>query len=122
MGYESRVYVIERKEYVSPSGKPFVFGSEVACFHMCVMGKSFVDLFEDEIDYDLYFSNSSGEETTRKDFYGAVCKHASIGTVREWLRNQVEVNDYRRLRPLLGFLESIDESEWDELQVVHFGY
>ena len=114
MGYDSRLYIVERFEYCEKA-----HAVEIAQFDMCVMGydRGFHELFDTEIDYEI----CDYGEYTMTDYYGVVCKWAHVGTVIEWLSKEVRHNDYRRLKPLLGFLEGIDESQWGELQVVHFG-
>jgi hypothetical protein len=121
MGYDSRVYLMHRVEFERGEAK-HVMACEVACFDLCVMRCEFRKLFTDEIDYDLYLTNDFGEQVTRKDLYGDVCKWSGVGKVRDWLRDEVKRSNYRRLRPFLGFLEGIDESQWEgDLQLVHFG-
>lgn len=115
MGYESKMYIMERYEINGNAN-----GIEVATFDLCKMGwgNGFLELFDEEIDYEIW----DGDEHSREDLYGDVCKFAPVGKVIEWLRNEVKHNDYRRLRPFLGLLEGFDESQWSDLQVVHYGH
>ena len=116
MGYESRIYVMNRMEN-KESG--YVGACEIAQFEMCKMGydSGFYELFTTPIDFDLVVV----DDFTREDCYGDHCKSASVKTVAAWLREELKRSDYRRLKPLLGFLEAIDEEQWNDIRVVHFG-
>ena len=118
MGYESKVIIVERVEF----GSGHVAGIEVAQVNMCKMGygNGFHELFDTPIDFDLY---GMDDEPTREDEYGDHCGMTNIGTLVDWLREAVEHDDYRRLKPLLGLLEGFDVNQWnDELVAVHYGY
>lgn len=118
MGYESKIIIIERCEFENG----YVAGIEIAQVNMCKMvySSGFHELFDTPIDFDLY---DNDDEPTRKDCYGDHCKMASVGTLAQWLREEVERDDYRRLKPLLGLLEGFNVNQWSgELVAVHYGY
>ncbi len=122
MGYESRIIVMNRSELTRPNGgnwvytENWVYAEKIAEMNMCCMGSDFKKLFEKPIDYTIYVN----DEKTDEDCYGEHIKYATIDRIVEWLENYNE--DYRRIAPLLGLLKGFDESEWDELQVLHYGY
>ena len=122
MGYESRIFIIDRNERTTPKGDKWVYGEKIAMVDMCKMGydSGFHELFTEPIDYKIFID---GETETDTDCYGEHLKSATVQTVIEWLEKEISVADYyRRMRPLLGLLEGFNESDWSELQVVHYGY
>lgn len=131
MGFESRIIVVERTEAKPGDGGvriigTYVFGDELVSIDLCKMGdeevdgKSFRDLFDKEIDFDLFVDG----ERTRKDKYGDVCKYTDISTVFSWLRESNTGKEYRRAKMLSRLLTALKESEPDykEVCLVHYGY
>lgn len=126
MAYESRLFIVERKKFTNWNprlGKDvdWVHGEYIADIKMSAMrNEEFYALFDKEIDYKLFIDNN--EIDTDKDRYGEHLKYAKIGAVVAWLEEELTRSNYRRLQPLLGLLRGFDEREWNELQVVHYGY
>ena len=113
--YESRIYIYNREKY----GK-ITFGSEIARFDMCVMPPDFTDIFTEEKDFNIYADDGNTEIT--EDKYGAPLRACSVKKLKAWLAEDMKTNDYRRLKPLLAFLQALNPDEWDELIAVHYGY
>lgn len=128
MGYESKLYIVNRHDF-RPS-YDHVWGEIVATFDLSKMGYSnheFYDAFTKEIDYEFYLPtcDDNGNEVmdfVNTDCYGTHMKSADLKTVIRALEICEERDHYRRLPPLIAMLKAFDESEWDELQVVHYGY
>lgn len=117
MGYESRIFIVNRNEIRND----YVYGDKIADIKMSKMYSEFVDLFDKKIDYELYIDN--GDESTKIDKYGDVMTYTSCEIVIDYLEELVANGEnYRRIGLLLGLLKGIDESQWDEIQVVHYGY
>lgn len=122
MGYESRIFIMDRNENEAPNGEKYTWAEKIAMVNMCKMGydNGFHELFTEPIDYKIFID---GETETDVDRYGEHLKSATVQTVIEWLKKEISVADYyRRMGPLLGLLEGFNESDWSELQVVHYGY
>lgn len=120
MSYESRIFVVNRVKTDFGSNS-YVHGEKIADIKMSRMGNGFSDLFTEEIDYELYVDNS--DESTNTDKYGEVMTYTDRKTVIDYLEEQIANGDnYRRLTVLLGLLKGFDEAQWNELQVVHYGY
>lgn len=117
MSYESRIYVAKEFEYCGET-----FGLTLATIDMSNMEMNFVNLFKTPIDYTI----TVDREDTNTDCYGASIKSADLGTVLNWLDNEINVKkvDYRRLRPLYYLLEAYKEDidKWDTIKVLHYGY
>ena len=124
MGYESRLYVMQRRDFTMENrdGEEvrFINAGEIARFDMSKMVPSFRDLFTEPTDFDVY--GDDGEPIVA-DCYGNALAYAHASKVAEWLEAEVERSDYRRLKPLLAFLRAAEAECWDgELVVVHYGY
>lgn len=119
MGYESRIFVVDRREYKHGDGTSYVYAEKIADIKMACMYDGFTKLFDKKVDYDLYIDN--GDEATQTDMYGEIMTYTDCKTVINYLENLIS-KDYRRLPLLLGLLKGIDESQWDNIQIVHYGY
>lgn len=121
MGYESRVFIVNRIEYENAKNELCVFAEKIADIKMSKMYSEFVDLFDKEIDYELYVD--SIDESTKVDRYGNVMTYTNCETVINYLEELIANGEnYRRLNLLLGLLKGFDENHWDDIQVVHYGY
>ena len=94
-------------------------GIVIAEFKLGILN-NFENIFTTPIDFDLYIDG--GDTITREDKYGSHCKMASISTVLRELTKYNAENSYRRLKPCIGLLLGFDEKEWNDLEVVHYGY
>lgn len=119
MGYESRIYIVNRNvlDFWNKEN-PLIFGEDIASFELCSVPYEFTDIFTKPIDFSLYVD----EEETVEDKYGKHCNMARINTVVEALEKFEAEDHYRRYRPVISLLKGFDESEWDDLWVVHYGH
>lgn len=122
MGYESKVFVVMRKEHDA-----WCYGDEIATFDLSKMGyeqvdgRSFPTIFDVPIDFDLYIN----DERTKEDCYGAHCGMTSVERVIEWLEKSEVAKEYRRAKLFLAFLYALRERKHefvDEIVLVHYGY
>ena len=121
MSYESRIFVVERNEIENRDGTSYVYAEKIADIKMCSMYNGFRDIFDKEVDYELYID--SGEKSTSTDMYGDKMKYTDVQTVIDYLEKLIDSGEtYRRLSLLLGMLKGIDTSQWNDIQVVHYGY
>ena len=110
MGYESKLFIVNRNEYVAET---------IAEFDLCRMPYEFGKyVFRDKIDFDICVN----DELTRADKYGDTCRVANIPDVIRALEQMKEKENYRRLAPCIGLLKGFRPEEWDDLKVVHYGY
>lgn len=126
MGYESRIIVVnvvkhpeEKIGKITYPAQTFV--EEIASIKMSCMEQDFHMLFDKEIDYKIY-TPGCGDRETNEDKYGRHIKSGDINKVIEWLEEKVKMDDYRRLKPLLGLLKGFSVEQWDKLEVLHYGY
>lgn len=119
MGYESKLYVVDKRGSLKGEGKKW--GEVIASFNMCKFG-AFNDIFSKETDCYIYADDGNTEIT--EDKYGDTLTEASIKEVIEYLENYKTTQErYRRVEPLLGLLKGFETSEWgNSLIVLHYGY
>ena len=122
MGYESRYIVVDRCEYeFGRDGDTKVHAEVLATFSMSRMPIGFDEPFKEEIDYELYpLPQEAGYVDTDK--YGDHLKYSTLDDMIAWLKKAIKTNSYRRLMPLLGYLQGLDPEDWEEIQIVHYGY
>ena len=121
MGYESRVFIVNRSEHEYPNGESWIYAEKIADIKMSCMYDGFTNLFNKKVDYELYIDNE--DESTNIDKYGEVMTYTDCKTVINFLEKLIaDGENYRRLTMLLGLLKGINEEQWNEIQVVHYGY
>lgn len=117
MAYESRIIIVDKHTH-NYKENSYIYAEYIAEIKMGGMRHNFFDLFTQEIDYTVYVD----DKETNTDCYGDVIKSAEPQAVIEWLENEVKTDDYRRLKPLLNLLKGFDLSQWENIQVLHYGY
>ena len=131
MGYESKIYIcaVNRGFSATP------YANKIAMFDLCKMGyerfngKSFVELFDKTINFDLYL-DGDGDNTVTEDAYGDTLVYTTdIISVIEWLEELVTKTSYRRAILFLEFLKALQKQSeagvwntWNEITLVHYGY
>ena len=121
MGYESRVFVVNRNEIKHNDGTSYVYAEKIADIKMSKMYDGFTSLFNKKVDYELYIDNNN--ESTQTDAYGDVMTYTDCKTIINYLEKLIaDGENYRRLTVLLGLLKGFDEKQWSDIQVVHYGY
>ncbi len=125
MGYESKLIIGEKVERDSElyGFMPF---AEFDC-GKCGFIKNerdFYEVFSNEIFYHENGAISDGfyidGEARKTDYYGKALKYCEIPKLIEVLENSQ--GEHRKLDAVLGFLKAIDQSKFDNLIAVHFGY
>ena len=128
MGYESRVFAIER--FTDKHGN--AYGIEIACFDVFYWpysqmtieqenadGPFWTDVFNRPIDYDIYVNGAA----RRCNAYGDALRCADVHSVIEYLE-KYDGDDYRPYA-FLEWLRRIVNTEMftvTDLQLVEYGY
>lgn len=128
MGYESKIYIIDRHEHKKIDETFYTYGDKIMEIDLCKMGygmynrKSFTDLFTHEIDFDLWINGNP----TQTDCYDEHCKYGDIDAIINWLNKMVKDTDYRRAKLFLAILKSIKKQIkdgcWTDIKIVHYGH
>jgi len=132
MGYESRLFIVNRKSIKKKNKPPYIYGSKIAEFDLCKMGydringKMFSEIFNIDLDFEIFSDDCcpdcGAEINLSIDRYGEKCKGAKIETVIGWLEAFEQRDHYRRIPPILAYLKALQPDEWAELLVIHYGY
>ncbi len=119
MGYESRVYIVNRITFMDNS----VWGEELGSLKLSKMGEEWTKLFTKPKDFTLYALDGNTDIT--EDAYEDPLKYAELGDVLNWLEEHMEKRHYRRDKMLYNLLKGFkDDSSWERehIVVVHYGY
>lgn len=134
MGYESRLFIINRHETQFSDGSNWVWGQKLAEIELCCMGHSknyvyFNSIFKTPIDFNLYEIEDKEEYTDedyRMDIYGSHCCYTSIDEVIKYLESRIEEGEtYWRLKPAIATLKAWKNENTGltvEPIVVHWGH
>lgn len=118
MGYESRVYIVNKSNYECLVENGKVYASVVAMFDGCKW-PALRSAFHKETDCYIY--GSDGSTKILKDCYGEALKEATIDEVIKAIEND-KGEYYRRTAPLLGLLKGFELADWNNLVVLHCGH
>lgn len=123
MGYESRLYVVE-KTNVEADGMKY---ARIIC--MFDMGKFYPlsDILRDEPKTDCYIYSDDGNTRITEDRYGEALTETDLKTVIGILRGFIAKGQTRRdIPPLLEYLKTLSEQQrdsvWRDVAVLHYGY
>lgn len=122
MGYESRLYVVDKITISSFKNEfpGYICVDKIAKFDLGKMAIGFTDIFTTDAEFSLYEEDL--DCTTDK--YGERIKYTDIQSVINWMGTAEKVEHYRRIPPVLSFLKSLQEEStaWENLIVIHYGY
>ena len=127
MGYESRLYIVEKSDYYSKVDvgfkkvKRMCFGAVVAMIELCKVPEIH-EAIKSYPDTDTYIYE--GEERVIDDKYGEPLKEIPIKDMIEIVKKAAEnVNGkYRRWKPCLALLKGFSAKQWRDLVVLHYGH
>lgn len=127
MGYESRIYVVEKTSLEgSCYGKEFenlYYGSTIAKFNLSRIDDEILGMiFKNGTETGLYIFE--GEDAIHTDCYGKPMTEIPLEKAVEIFIHAKNCFDYRRYAPVAGMLMGFDPKQWgkDDLVVLHFGY
>ena len=122
MGYESRLYVVEKNDWWTGfDGKKRKYGEVVAMFNMCVAPDVSCKMRRYE-PTDAFIISDDGNTTILEDKYGdALCEVPLEDAIRI-LEEAAKGETYRRFDPCIQLLKGFDPAKWHKLVVLHYGY
>ena len=128
MGYESKLMVVNPYRHIPTSIEGKTYVGTVATIDLCKMPYDFHRLVRDHWhDGDYYFDDGCDQKWDT-DLYGDPLVATDLDTAIADLKaidQQIFEHDgerYRRIPPAIALLEGFDQSQWDELLVIHFGH
>lgn len=124
MGYESKIYIIEKTKYSWDEENGMKYARVLAMFDVSKFYE-LSDWFRNKPATKHYIYADDGDTQIIKDRYGDTLKEASVKEVIDKLERIVENgNDYRRIFPLLAALKVFEAQSvhWGNIAVLHYGY
>lgn len=137
MGYDNRFHIVQRysKEFKTEiNGKTYYPAEVIATYEACGMNRDAVwELRNRDKATDITFLDEvyKGEkdgksiyncEYITEDCYGEPLTEFTIPEAIAILRKAERNEHYRRNVLLLGMLLAIDEAEWGDIRVLHYGH
>ena len=124
MGYESKIYIIEKTNCVEENGMKYA--RVLAMFDVSKFYE-LADWFSNKPATKHYIYADDGDTQIVEDRYGDTLKEASVKEVIDRLERIIEVEngvDYGRIFPLLAALKTFEEQSkhWGDIAVLHYGY
>ena len=124
MGYESKIYIVEKTKYSWDEENGMKYARVLAMFDVSKFYK-LSDWIRNKPDTKHYFYADDGDTQIIEDRYGDTLKEASMEEVIGRLERIVENGeDYRRIFPLLATLKAFElhSNQWGDIAVLHYGY
>ena len=127
MGYESRLYIVEKSGFYTNCNETpnddfgrMCFAEVVAMIDLCKVPElpAAINKYPDTDAY-IY----EGEERVLEDKYGARLKEIPLKDMTDIITKiaKADNNQYRRWNPCLGLLKGFDTDGWDVV-VLHYGH
>ena len=124
MGYESKLYVVEKTNVIDNEKR---YACVIAMFDMSKF-EFLSDIMRDCPETDCYFYADDGNTRVLDDCYGRPLTEASIDEVVTILELSVfNGENYRRIFPVMAFLKNMFDQQkngiWkNNIAVLHYGY
>ena len=126
MGYESKIYIVEKTNCFCSEENGMKYARVLAMFDVSKFYE-LADWFSNNPATKHYIYADDGDTEIIEDRYGDTLKEASVKEVIEKLERIVTVEngvDYRRIFPLLAALKAFEShsEQWGDIAVLHYGY
>lgn len=118
MGYESRLYVVNKTLVCGLSGRPWY--ETIAIFNL---GKVYAvsNIMTKYPETKGFVFADDGNTEIVEDEYGSALKEVPLKDAIEIIERAND-NIYKRYKPCLMLLKAFKEEDWREIVVLHFGY
>lgn len=119
MGYESRIYIVEKCRVIQEDGK--CYASVHAMFNM---GKVYAlsDVLRDKPATDCYIFADDGDTKIVKDPYGRPLTEASVADVIHLVERILKTDEWWKYGALLAALKEVEKRRSSTIVVLHYGY
>ena len=122
MGYESKIYIVEKTNYSWDEENEMKYARVLAMFDMSKF-YIFSDWFRNKPATKHYIYADDGNTQIIEDCYGDTLKEASVKEVIHQLKKIVNSGEiYYRIFPLLATLKSFESLKNENIVVLHYGY
>ena len=124
MGYESKLYVVDKRRIAHKiDGKEYVWGEVIASFDLCKVYPVSDKMREYPIT-NCYIYADDGNTQILEDCYGEPLKEIPLDDAIGILEDAAGLEDYRRYEPCIALLKGFKQSQWqwNNLVVLHYGH
>ena len=126
MGYESKIYIVEKRNCSCSEENGMKYARVLAMFDVSKFYE-LADWFSNKPATKHYIYADDGDTQIIEDRYGDALKEASVKEVIDRLERIIEVKngvDYGRIFPLLAALKAFEShsNQWGNIAVLHYGY
>lgn len=124
MGYESRIYIVEKFDDVMIYDDGKCFAQIISMFNMCKI-PTLSNVLRYKPVTNCYIYADDGSTRILEDCYGEPLKESTIKSVIDALEKAIENGEcYWRIYPLLSTLQTIEECGLgnSSIVVLHYGY
>ena len=130
MGYESRIYVINKMDIPAGLDGKFKYADRMAIYEMCKF-PPFQELFGGNCPVTEYapYDPGDGDHPVTEDKYGDPLMERSITEVIDCLDQYISLKNknskiYARVKPLRAMLQEFEkiQDNYYRLAVLHYGY
>ena len=116
MGYESKLYVVDKHDWKGCDGK---WGEIIASFDLCCVPINFAQYPVT----DCYIIADDGNTRITEDKYGSPLREIPVKDMIDMIEKEIKADkDYRRYQPCLNLLKGFDLNRWENLIVLHYGH
>ena len=116
MGYESKLYVVDKHDWKWCEEK---WGEVIASFDLCRVPINFAHYPAT----DCYIFSDDGNTKITEDKYGSPLREIPINELINMIENAIKETDYyRRYQPCLSLLKGFNPKDWENLIVLHYGH
>ena len=126
MGYESKIYIVEKTNCSWTEENGMKYARVLAMFDVSKFYE-LADWFSNKPATKHYIYADDGDTEIIEDRYGDTLKEASVKEVIDRIERIIGIEneeDYRRIFPLLAALKAFESygNQWDDIAVLHYGY
>lgn len=126
MGYESRLFVVEKHTDLPILNDGFprtvFWGEVIAVFNLCSLCGDSSAKFRKYPNTNAYIYAADGDTLITEDLYGDPLTEIPVPDAIRILEEAAALDDYRRSAPCIQLLKGFDLKQWHNLVVLHYGY
>ena len=116
MGYESKLYVVDKHNWKGCDGR---WGEVIASFDLCCVPINFAHYPAT----DCYIFSDDGNTKITEDKYGSPLEEVPVKDMIDMIETEIKNDkDYRRYQPCLNLLKGFDLNRWENLVVLNYGH
>lgn len=126
MGYESKLYIVEKSPSCAIVRKdfpdPMYWGEVIAVFDLCKLPDSVSRKLRNYPNTNCYIYADDGNTRITEDCYGDPLAEIPVPDAIQILKEGASHDNYRRYAPCIQLLEGFDLKQWRGLVVLHYGH